>query len=155
MIVKRWPLICATSWSKRRELTGRTVCWTNFLDGIVTLLILVVLGLLVSIRRWPEWFRRACSAHWPTISATVESGEVSTFRGRSRYSDRAVENAVAQLGYSYQLNGTYYSGYHTQTFSDEQEAWIYVDSLKGKTIEVSYNPRKPDVSVLRRQQPLS
>jgi hypothetical protein len=121
----------------------------QLLDGIVTVLILVVLGLLVSIKQWPEWLRRIRSANWPTTFGTVESGEVSTTR------DRNLEIATANLGYSYHLNGIYYSGYHTETFGDEQKAWSYVDALRGKAVEVSYNPRKPEKSVIRRQQLIS
>ena len=91
------------------------------------------------------------SAHWPTIPGTIESGGVSTIRGRTQLW-HAVENATARLAYSYQLNGTYYSGYYTETFNDEQKAWFYVDALKGKAIKVSYNPRNPAESVLRRQE---
>jgi hypothetical protein len=121
------------------------------LDGIFVLLILLVVGLLLSIRRWPEWFRLARSARWPTVPGTIEGGEVSTRRGRSRYGDEAIETATANLAYSYRLNGTYYSGYHIAVFDDEQEAWSYVDGLKGETVQVSYHPRRPDISVLRPQ----
>jgi len=124
----------------------------ELLDGVFIVLILLVLGLLLSIKQWPEWFRRARSTHWPVALGTIEGGEVSTIRGRSGRTYRATETATAKLGYSYQLNGTYYSGYYTATFNDEQTAWSYVDSLKGQAVQVSYNPRSPAVSVLRRQR---
>ena len=123
------------------------------LDGIFVLLILLVVGLLLTIRRWPEWLRLVRSARWPTVPGTIEGGEVSTRRGRSR-GDRAIETATANLAYSYQLNGTYYSRYHIAVFDDEQGAWSYVDGLKGETVQVSYNPRRPDISVLRPQTAL-
>lgn len=117
---------------------------------IVVLLIFAGAVLLAQIKHWPEWFRRVRSAHWPTIPGTIESGGVSTLRTRSRYWDREIEIATAQLSYSYRLD-TYYAGYHTKEFNDEQKAWSFVDSLKGQTVQVSYNPRKPDVSVLRQR----
>jgi len=123
----------------------------DLLDGVFIVLVLLVVGLLLSIKQWPEWFRRARSAHWPVTQGTIEGGEVSTIRGRSGRTYRATETTTAKLGYSYQLNDTYYSGYHTATFSDEQTAWSYVDGLKGQMVQVSYNPRSPAVSVLRRQ----
>jgi len=119
------------------------------LTSIVILLILLVFGILVSIQQWPELPRYIRSSKWPTIPGTVEKGEVSTLPGRG------TRLVTAQLGYSYQLNGTYYSGYHTETFTDEQKARSYVDGLKGQVVQVSYNPRKPEISVLRRQQLLS
>jgi len=124
----------------------------QLLDGILALLILLALGLLLSVKQWPEWFRRARSARWPVIPGTIQSGQVSTIRGRSGHTYRATETATARLGYSYQLNGTYYSGYHTRTFNDEQKAWSYVDGLRGRVVRVSYNLRKPEVSVLRDPQ---
>jgi len=118
-------------------------------DGVFTLLILICIGLLVSIKQWPEWLRRVRSAHWPTTGGTIESGSVSTVRSRSHYFERGIESATANLAYSYRLDGNYHSGYHTETFNDEQKAWSYVDGLKGSVVKVSYNPRKPEISVLR------
>ena len=103
--------------------------------------------ILVNIRRVPQWWHRTRSAFCPTIPGTIESGEVSTFRYRRVLLD--VELATAQLAYSYRLEGDYYSGYYNETFDDEQKAWSYVDGLKGQVVQVSYNPRNPDVSVLR------
>ena len=128
---------------------------SSMADFVATVLVLLLIGVLASIREWPEWLRRARSANWPTTPGVVESGSVSTIRGRSSYTYRATETASAKLGYSYGLAGAYYSGYHTETFDDEQKAWSYVDALKGRPVRVSYNPRKPEVSVLRQQQPLS
>ena len=113
------------------------------------LLILIFMGFLVLIKQWPEWFRRARSSHWPAIQGMIESGSVSTVRSSSRYFERGIETATVSLAYSYRLDGTYYAGYHTETFNDEQKAWAYVDELKGAVVEVSYNPRKPQTSVLR------
>ena len=121
----------------------------EFAGDIVVLLILAGMGLLVSVKLWPEWFRRWRSAHWPTVPGTIESGEVSTFRTRSRYWNRDIESATVRLAYSYRLDGAYYAGYHAQTFNDEQKAWSYVDALKGQAVQVSYDPQKPAVSVLR------
>jgi hypothetical protein len=44
------------------------------------------------------------------------------------------------------------AGYHAETFNDEKKAWSFFDGLKGKAVPVSYNLRKPEVSVLRPQQ---
>jgi hypothetical protein len=118
-------------------------------DALVTLFILFVLGAVISAKQWPEWTRYVRSANWPTTSGTVESGEVSTFRGRSGRTFEASETATAKVSYSYHLGDTYFSGYHTRIFNNEQEAWSFVDELKGQRVEVRYNPKKPDVSVLR------
>jgi hypothetical protein len=116
----------------------------ELLDAGLILLIIFAFGMLLSIKQWSEWFRRTLSASWPMTSGTVESGVVSTTQGQNR------ESATAELSYSYELNGRYFSGYHSETFGDEQKAWSYVDSLKGHPVQISYNPRKPEISVLRR-----
>jgi hypothetical protein len=115
-------------------------------------IVLLVIALLASVTQWPKWLRYIRSTNWPTILGTVESGEVSTFRGRRGVFGSVSETATATISYSYQLNGNYYSGYHEQTFNDEQKAWSYVDALKGKTVQVRFNPRKPESSILRAQQ---
>jgi hypothetical protein len=100
-------------------------------DFIGTIVVLVLIGGLLSVRQWPEWFRRARSANWPTVLGIVETGEVSTIRGRRNAFGPGTEEATAKVGYSYTLDGEYYSGYHTRAFNDEQKAWSYVDALKG------------------------
>jgi Protein of unknown function (DUF3592) len=120
-----------------------------FTEAVLILLIVLITGLLVSARQWPQWFRRVRSASWPRIPGIIEGGEVSTIRSRSQLWERGIEAATASLAYSYAVNGTYYAGYFIRTFNDEQEAWSFVDGLKGKAVSVSYNPRKPGVSVLQ------
>ena len=93
-------------------------------DFIGTIVVLVLIGGALSIRQWPEWFRRARSANWPTVFGTVESGKVSTIRGRRNAFGPDTEEATATVGYSYTLDGAYYSGYHSKTFNDEQKAGL-------------------------------
>src|SRR5262249_23773813 len=113
-------------------------------DAILTILVLSVFGVLYSIREWPDWYRWVRAKNWPSADGTVETGEVSTHRSRS-----GVETATATLGYSYRIHGDYYSGYHTEVFNDEQKAWSYVDQLRRQTIPVRYDPKNPEISVLR------
>ncbi len=121
----------------------------TILDNLFVLLFLVALGFLISLKQWPEWLRRIRAAHWPTTRGTIESGSVSTVRSRSHYFERGLESATASIAYSYCLDGNYYSGYHSKSFNDEQNAWSYVDGLRGTVVDVSYNPRKPETSVLK------
>src|SRR5215467_3188296 len=111
--------------------------WHQLAGDAFLVLALLTAGLLVQLKKWPEWWRRLRATHWPTTPGTIESGNVSTLRGRSRYLDREIETATAQLAYSYRLGGDYFAGYHTETFNDEQKAWSYVDGLKGQPVTVS------------------
>jgi hypothetical protein len=89
------------------------------------------------------WFRSYRAASWPLTEGRIESGGVSVERGRSG------EFATATIAYSYHVEGEYYAGDHKQLFSDEQRAWEYVDSIKGRTVQVRYHPRKLEKSMLR------
>ena len=117
-------------------------------NTLFILIVLLVVAVMVTIKQWPEWFRRARSTNWHTISGTIESGEVSTVRYKSS------EISTATLWYSYHLNGDYFSGYHTEEFDREQKAQSYVDALKGQVVQICYDPQKPEMSVLRPEQPL-
>ena len=80
---------------------------------------------------------------WPSARGTVVSCDVKTYHGR--FSDYA----VGVLGYSYTVNGEYYSGYFRRQFSDEQAAWSFVDSRRDLAVIVRYKANDPQRSVLR------
>jgi hypothetical protein len=113
-------------------------------DLIVTAAIVVLIGGLASFRLWPQWSVRLRSRKWPTVSGTIEGGDVSVVRGRYG------ELVTATLSYSYSVDGQYYGGCDSQKFSnDEDGAWDYVNSQKGSSALVAYNPHKHEMSVLR------
>jgi hypothetical protein len=110
--------------------------------GIAAIVVLV--GTLASIRLWPQWFLVLRSRNWPTVSGTIEAGDVSVVRGRNG------ELFTAILSYSYRVDGQYYGGCDSKTFSnDENGAWDSVNSQKGSSALVAYNPHKHEMSVLR------
>jgi uncharacterized protein DUF3592 len=102
--------------------------------------------------RIPEWFRSLRAGSWRVVSGSVETAEVTAFHGRSPSGLSSAEMARVSLGYSYQVDGEFYSGYFFTSFKDEQEAWNFADRWKGKSVVIRYNPAKPDVSVLRMQE---
>ena len=53
------------------------------------------------------------------------------------------------IGYSYQIDGNYYSGCLTRQFWDEQRAWTFVEACKDKSILVPYKLGNPQISILR------
>lgn len=91
------------------------------------------------VRRLPSWFRAMRGRSWPMVQGTIESTSVTAF----------AEQSLAQLAYSYHVEGELYSGYFTQQFADEQEAWDYVRPLKGQSIFVRYQPVNHEVSAFR------
>jgi hypothetical protein len=80
---------------------------------------------------------------WPTANGSVVSCDVKTYHGR--FSDYA----IGELGYSYEVNGEYYSGYFKPQYNDEQAAWTFVDSRKNIPVGVRYKQGDPQTSVLR------
>lgn len=84
------------------------------------------------------------SRHWPTVRGRIESGDVRIGRGRGG----GIIYAAANLAYSYQVEGEYYAGNFERRFGTEEEAQDFVDSLKGQTIEVRYQPNDPTTSVV-------
>jgi hypothetical protein len=109
--------------------------------------VLVVLGFFVSIlrRQILNRIREYRASTWPIVGGLITTTSVRVIRA-----DRG-ELAFAEIGYSYQIEGNYCSGYFKVQFPDEQAAWTFVDKLKGQPAVIRYNPRKPDVSILRTQ----
>jgi len=89
--------------------------------------------------------QRSRASSWPIAEARIESVEVhepsfSFTRKRGYYS--------AQLGYSYSVGGSIYSGTYKRDFSSEHEADEFVRDLKGQSLPVHYSPDRPSSSLL-------
>jgi hypothetical protein len=87
--------------------------------------------------------RERRAQNWQAASAQIASGTVTAIPGRF------IDYAIANVGYSYSLEGNYYSGYLTRQFWDEQAAWTFADGCREKSVMIQYKPEKPRVSVLR------
>ena len=71
--------------------------------------------------------RTSWAANWPTASGQITTCNVKAIHGRF------LDYALGVIGYSYQIDGNYYSGYLTRQFWDEQRAWTFVDACKDKS----------------------
>ena len=91
------------------------------------------------LKRLPALFRSICAANWPMVQGDIESATVTAF----------AEQSLAQLGYSYRVEGERYSGYFSRQFADEQDAWDYIRPLREQTIFIRYRPANPCVSTVR------
>ena len=107
------------------------------------LALLVAFVLLVSswflLKRSLGFIRSIRAVSWPTAEGRIETANVQTFS----------EQALAEVGYSYLVEANRYSGYFSQQFADEQQAWDYVEGLRGRAVLVRYRQDDPDISVLR------
>jgi hypothetical protein len=99
-------------------------------------------GVISSLIGW--WLlaakkRRAES--WPMISARVERAEV----------EGTDTGYYADLSYSYQVNGEFFSGFYQKTFHMRRFAEEFVSITRGQHLFVRYHPEKPENSVIRDQ----
>jgi hypothetical protein len=109
-------------------------------------LLLFSAAAVFAIMKWPTiWrvLRFPGSASWPTLPATVEQVLVHSYSRRSGTTYRA------EILYSYQENGEYYSGSYTGDLcSSEDEVNELVDAYpKGTILQVHVHPTKPTFSV--------
>jgi hypothetical protein len=105
----------------------------------------LVLGALV-IKSLPWVLVKTLLARgWPTCQGTVESGGVE--QRRVRY----VSYYIAQIQYSYSVDGEYYSGSLQRSFFNESPAYKFVDTLKGQRLFVRRNANHPERSALLKQ----
>jgi hypothetical protein len=117
------------------------------LSGVFLLIALVVTAIMMR-DQLAEWLRLSRSRNWPLTSATIEGGERAIFKGKYG------TTFTVTLSYSYHVDGQYYSGYHIQDFNSEPDAESYIETLKGRAADIGYDPQKPEVSVLRPEQPI-
>lgn len=92
-----------------------------------------------------SWLRRKRAAGWPVAEGRIESVEITkpsfSFTTKRGY-------YVAELGYSYSVAGTPYSGRYRREFPTEHEAEEFVRDLKGKPVAVHCNSTSPSGSAL-------
>jgi hypothetical protein len=94
---------------------------------------------LLFLRRLPALIRSIRGAGWPTAHGRVESVKVQTL----------AEQSLAEVAYSYLVEGERYAGYYSRQFADEQDAWDFLRPLQGQFIFVRYKPGCPEVSAVR------
>jgi hypothetical protein len=92
--------------------------------------------LILGTSDYAERRRFRGSASWPTAMATVETADVRIGgSGRSR-------SFVADLGYSYTVGGSYYSGRFIKPFANQEAARTFANEVRGKSIRVRFEPTK-------------
>jgi hypothetical protein len=84
---------------------------------------------------------------WPTVQGRIESTSVERRTGLWRGFNNPTP-FIAELRYSYSLDGQHLSGIFQRGFGTETEGMEFVRSLEGSHVVVSYNPRRYDESIL-------
>ena len=80
---------------------------------------------------------------WPRADGSITGGGVKVIHGW------ILDYAVGHLDYSYRVSGEYYAGGITRQYADEQAAWEFVDTRRGRNAMIRYRDDKPQISVLR------
>ena len=108
-------------------------------EYLFALLFLLIVAAWILVKRLPSLLRTVRSANWPTAEGRVETVGVNTF----------AEQSLGEVGYWYSVEGIRYSGYFSQQFADEQDAWTYVNPLSRQPVVVRYKLGDPSTSTLR------
>ena len=107
--------------------------------------------------RWAwERIRRSRASGWPTAAGHIETVSVvnakesETRRGSLSlaYLTSFGHTHVAELGFSYSVEGGFHSGFYGREFETSEKAWEFCRGLKGMPVTVHYNPAKPSDAVL-------
>jgi|ERR1022692_313981 hypothetical protein len=94
------------------------------------------------------WFKTRHAYSWPSAQGSIMSAQVRSSR------DSYIRPWVADLLYSYVVNGEYYSGSHRIRARSERRAEEKILGWKGRMIVVRYSPDKHDLSAaLKSDQP--
>lgn len=109
-------------------------------DDIITAVVLAaVVGAAIRGLPWKK-LKTIGARSWPTSQGKIEFGTV--IEHRTRY----FTYYVAQMAYSYAVNGEYFSGYYDKTFFRESSADKFVADLKGRPAFIRHKSISPDVS---------
>ena len=135
--------------AKNRTICGSVtfaLAMTRALSGTDLLVLAVLLAFAFGFLKPRIWqkVRFPGSSEWPTQQATVQRQLVRSYSGRGGTTYRA------ELGYYYQVNGEFYSGYYEGDMcSSEGEADALIKRYPvGAALQVHVHPAKPAVSVL-------
>jgi hypothetical protein len=108
--------------------------------------VFLIVAVAFAIRGLP-WSRLKTfgARSWPLSQGKIESVIVIP------YHVRYFTYYQAQLAYSYNVDGEYYSGFYHKFFLREASALRFTEELKGKAAFVRSRPKSPDVSTLLKE----
>jgi hypothetical protein len=100
----------------------------------------VVAGAIPSL--WKRHQRRRATT-WPLTQGHIETVNVTQ---PGKWSRNRGEIEIAEIGYSYSIDGSVYGGHYQRSFASADAAWEFLRDLQGKAITVHYNPARPSSS---------
>jgi hypothetical protein len=104
----------------------------------VKFVVMTVIAISMATWRFIKYFG---SSGWPVVNGKVESAYSAT------ETNDGVEGMGAEVAYSYEVEGEYFSGFYFKKFLREREADEYAARFKkGQMLPVHYDPRHPERS---------
>jgi hypothetical protein len=103
----------------------------------------VALALVPAAAAVWAWLRARRAQSWPSAQGTIVGTSVRPARQGGYF-----HPWVAEMAYSYVVDGEYYSGSHNIHARSERRAEEKVGGWKNRMVVVRYSPNKHDVSVL-------
>jgi Protein of unknown function (DUF3592) len=97
-----------------------------------------------------RWWRKRVAADWPVAPGEIVSASIvepAKFLGLTINPAKS-RMFKARLTFNYVVAGQTYSGIYDREFGREDEATDFLRYLPGATIEVHYDPRKPQAAQL-------
>lgn len=98
---------------------------------------------------WSLWkrYQRYRATTWPITQGHVETVDVTRPTKWLRTSDKPSSD-IAEIGYSYSVDGSIFGGFYQREFASADAAWEFLRDLKGKPVTVHYNPARPSSSAI-------
>ena len=94
-----------------------------------------------------DFFRKRNNASWPSIEATVQRGQVGTGPTSAVLLYRSL------FGYVYSVDSKQYVGMFLFLLRSEEKARELQRKLNGARIQIRYNPKCPETSVVQSLPP--
>jgi hypothetical protein len=97
----------------------------------------LILGAIIAVPSIWQWWRVNGWRSWPCVDGEIQTADVREMPSR------AGSYFVVDLGYSYKVDGEYYSGHLEET---KPEPYEYAHAMKDTPVVVHYKPNRPEIS---------
>jgi hypothetical protein len=124
----------------RQEEEGRALAYIGSI--FFSLGLAAFSAVMFSCSAFVNSINNRAATRWPTAPGRITTCDVKAIHGRF------IDYAGGLVGYSYEIEDNYYSGYVLRQFWDEQRAWTFVDACKDTSVLVHYKVRNPQTSLL-------
>jgi len=112
--------------------------WLLHMLRVAVVTTVAMFAIAYGVGRLQSWRRSYALAHWPEVSGRVEKAQWDYLGQES--------STVAEIWYSYEVNGKRYGQVLEQELVDSDQATNHVIAMREKEVRVRYCPDKPQDS---------